>query len=102
MFRREIQERENWRELARQFGFGFHTMYDQPYWDESAYYQFTLEQIERDIEAPTEELHQMCLAIVDEVVRSERLLTQCAIPESMWEQVASSWRRSEPSLYSRL
>ncbi|MCV5343457.1 glutathionylspermidine synthase family protein, partial [Escherichia coli] len=75
---------------------------DQPYWDESAYYQFTLEQIERDIEAPTEELHQMCLAIVDEVVRSERLLTQCAIPESMWEQVASSWRRSEPSLYSRL
>ncbi|NMS64261.1 glutathionylspermidine synthase family protein, partial [Vibrio parahaemolyticus] len=55
MFRREIQERENWRELARQFGFGFHTMYDQPYWDESAYYQFTLEQIERDIEAPTEE-----------------------------------------------
>ncbi|MGY5728106.1 glutathionylspermidine synthase family protein [Vibrio chemaguriensis] len=102
MFRREIQERENWRDLARQFGFGFHSMYDQPYWDESAYYQFTLEQIENDIEAPTEELHQMCLAIVDEVVRSERLLTQCAIPEFMWEQVASSWHRNEPSLYSRL
>lgn len=102
MFRREIQERENWRDLARQFGFGFHSMYDQPYWDESAYYQFTLEQIERDIEAPTEELHQMCLEVVDEVIRSEQLLTQCAIPESMWSQVASSWRSREPSLYSRL
>ncbi|MCA0936890.1 glutathionylspermidine synthase family protein [Vibrio alginolyticus] len=102
MFRREIQERDNWRELARQYGFGFHSMYDQPYWDETAYYQFTLEQIERDLEAPTEELHQMCLAIVDEVVRSERLLTQCAIPESMWSQVASSWQRKDPSLYSRM
>lgn len=102
MFRREIQERENWRELARQFGFGFHSMYDQPYWDETAYYQFTLEQIERDLEAPTEELHQMCLEIVDEVVRSEQLLAQCAIPEAMWSQVASSWQRKEPSLYSRM
>lgn len=102
MFRREIQERDNWRELARQYGFGFHSMYDQPYWDETAYYQFTLEQIERDLEAPTEELHQMCLAIVEEVVSSERLLTQCAIPESMWSQVASSWQRQEPSLYSRM
>ena len=78
MFRREIQERENWRDLARQFGFGFHSMYDQPYWDESAYYQFNLEQIERDIEAPTEELHQMCLEIVDEVVRSERARARLA------------------------
>ncbi len=102
MFRREIQERENWRDLARQFGFGFHSMYNQPYWDETAYYQFTLEQIEQDIEAPTEELHQMCLEIVDEVVRSERLLTQCAIPQAMWSQVASSWQRKEPSLYSRM
>lgn len=102
MFRREIQERENWRELARQFGFGFHSMYGQPYWDESAYYQFTLEQIEHDLESPTEELHQMCLSIVDEVVRCEQLLTKCAIPELMWEQVASSWQRKEPSLYSRL
>ncbi len=102
MFRFEIQERDNWRDLARQYGFGFHSMYDQPYWDETAYYQFTLKQIERDLEAPTEELHQMCLAIVEEVVRSERLLTQCAIPESMWSQVASSWQRKEPSLYSRM
>ncbi len=44
----------------------------------------------------------MCLETVDEVVRSERLLTQCAIPEAMWSQVASSWQRREPSLYSRM
>lgn len=102
MFRREIRERENWRELARQYGFGFHSMYGQPYWDETAYYQFTLEQIEQDLEAPTEELHQMCLEVVDEVVRSESLLMKCAIPEAMWSQVAASWQRKAPSLYSRM
>ncbi len=47
MLRIESKERPHWRTLAKEYGFGFHSMYDQPYWDETAYYQFTLEQIER-------------------------------------------------------
>ena len=53
------------RELARYsrwtIGFDFHTIDSAPYWVESAYYAFTLEQIERDIEAPTAEL-EACAA----------------------------------------
>lgn len=77
-------------------------MYGEPYWDESAYYQFTLEQIERDIEAPTGELHQMCLAVVDDVINSEALLTRFCIPEPYWDFVKESWEQGAPSLYSRL
>ncbi|WP_325895330.1 glutathionylspermidine synthase family protein [Grimontia sp. NTOU-MAR1] len=102
MFRRQIPERPHWRELAKQYGFGFHTMYGEPYWDETAYYQFNLKQIEEDLEKPTEEIHQMCLDVVERVIRSDELLAKFGIPEAMWDLVAGSWRRRDPSLYARL
>ena len=102
MLRIESKERPHWRTLAKEYGFGFHSMYDQPYWDETAYYQFTLEQIERDLEDPTEEIHQMCLEVVDTVIRDEYWLRRFQIPEAMWQNVLDSWQRKEPSLYSRL
>ncbi|MDC9595713.1 glutathionylspermidine synthase family protein [Xenorhabdus anantnagensis] len=96
-----ITERPDWREKAAEYGFNFHTMYDQPYWSEEAYYQFTLNQIE-EIEDATTELHQMCLQVVEKVVNSEELLTKFQIPKHCWEFVRSSWVTSQPSLYSRL
>ena len=102
MKRISITERPNWRESAKEYGFKFHTMYGEPYWDETAYYQFSLEQIENDIEDPTEELHKMCLAMVDEVVRSDALLKTFQIPELYWNKVRDSWENQEPSLYSRM
>ncbi|MBD2783974.1 glutathionylspermidine synthase family protein [Xenorhabdus sp. DI] len=101
MKRISITERPDWREKAAEFGFNFHTMYDQPYWSEEAYYQFTLNQIE-EIEEATAELHQMCLQVVEKVVDSEELLTQFQIPKHCWEFIRSSWVTSQPSLYSRL
>ncbi|MBY5991926.1 glutathionylspermidine synthase family protein [Ferrimonas balearica] len=102
MQRQLIAPRAHWQEQARQYGFHFHTMYDEPYWDESRYYAFTLEQIERDLEAPTEELNQMCLEVVEEVVNNENLMRRFAIPETHWDLVRSSWRMREPSLYARM
>ena len=102
MLRVSHRERPDWRARAEQLGFGFHTMYGEPYWDETAYYQFTLAQIERDIEDPTAELHQMCLEVVDRVVRDERWLRRFRIPEAQWQGILDSWRRRDPSLYSRL
>jgi len=96
------QPRKGWQQLANEFGFHFHTMYGEPYWDESAYYQFTLAQIENDIEDPTAELHQMCLAVTEDVVNSEELLTRFRIPEQHWDLVRNSWQERAPSLYSRL
>ncbi len=102
MLRVGIPPRANWQQMANEYGFHFHTMYGQPYWDESAYYQFTLEQIERDLEAPTEEIQQMCLHIVDVVSKDEELLTKFAIPPDYWQAISDSWQAQEPSLYSRL
>lgn len=102
MLRIQCPERPDWRSLADEYGFDFHTLYGQPYWDETAYYQFSLRQIEDDIEDPSAELHQMCLQVVDRVVNDETLLTKFCIPPSHWDFVRNSWRDQEPSLYARL
>ncbi|MBV1787409.1 glutathionylspermidine synthase family protein [Marinobacterium sp. D7] len=102
MLRIPVQERSDWQQTAVEYGFKFHTMYGEKYWDESAYYQFTLKQIEDHIEDPTAELHQMSLEVVDRVVRSEELMQRFRIPERYWDQVAGSWQKRDPSLYSRL
>ncbi|WP_323159227.1 glutathionylspermidine synthase family protein, partial [Pseudomonas marginalis] len=101
MKRVAITERPDWREKASELGFNFHTMYDEPYWSEDAYYQFTLAQIE-EIEEVTAELHQMCLQVVEKVVNSEELLTRFQIPRHTWDFVRDSWKTNQPSLYSRL
>jgi glutathionylspermidine synthase len=102
MLRRDIAARTNWHDTAQEYGFSFHTIDGQAYWDESAYYQFTLEQIENDIEDPTQELHEMCLHVVDKVVQSQALLNDFCIPDAFHEAVSDSWQAKAPSLYSRL
>lgn len=102
MKRIAVAPRTDWQATAEHYGFRFHSIHGEPYWDESAYYAFTLEQIERDIEAPTAELHQLALSLVGEVVASEALLTRLAIPHFYWDWIADSWRRREPHLYGRM
>ena len=43
-------ERDDWRTTAESAGFDFHTIDGERYWDERAYYAFTLDEIERGIE----------------------------------------------------
>lgn len=101
MQRIDLPERPDWRAKAETLGFTFHSMYGEPYWDESAAYSFTLRQIEDDIEDPTAELHQMCLAVVDDAVRDEETLGKLAIPREHWDMIAESWKTGAPSLYGR-
>ena len=68
MRRQKIKEREDWRSQAEALGFNFHSMYGAAYWCESACYEFTLKQIEDDIEDPSNELEQMCFEIVDQAL----------------------------------
>lgn len=97
-----INERPAWREYAESVGFDFHTFDGEAYWDESAYYQFSLEQIEQDIEAPTEELHQMALSLVPDILADEKKLRLLEVPEQYWDWLAQSWRTEQPHLYGRL
>ena len=97
-----MRERNHWQQKAVEYGFHFHTLYGERYWDESACYQFSLKQIEEDLEDPTAEIHQMCLQVVDQVVASDELMQRFAIPETQWDFVRNSWLQREPSLYARL
>ncbi len=101
MYRIAIAERPGWRRSAEESGFLFHTIDGLPYWDESAYYEFSLQQIEHDLEDPSAELHAMALEIVRRAVRDDEILRRLAIPEPAWGLVAESWRRHDPSLYGR-
>ncbi len=101
MKRISVAERANWRAYAEEVGFNFHTFDGEPYWDETAYYQFSLQQIEDDLEAPTEELHEMTMDMVGDITRSEEMLTQLNIPRDYWSYIWNSWNKGEPHLYGR-
>jgi glutathionylspermidine synthase len=97
-----IQPRPDWQATAARYGFQFHSVNGEPYWDESAYYAFSLAQVERDIEGPTGQLHHMAMSLLDDIVASEALLTRLAVPAHFWDWVATSWRQRQPHLYGRM
>jgi glutathionylspermidine synthase len=101
MQRIPCDERADWRAKAEEAGFNFHTMDGERYWDERAYYAFTLKEIEDDIEAPTAELDAMCRDLVARAVDDETMLRRLKIPERFWTYIAASWKRGDPSLYGR-
>lgn len=96
-----LPERPGWRDKAQELGFTFADMYGEPYWDESSAYQFSLRQIEDDIEDPSTELHAMCREAAAAIVTSEELMDRLCIPEDHRDLVAHSWARSEPEIYGR-
>jgi len=93
--------RPDFARCAAEIGFDFAEIDGEPYWDESARYEFTLREIEEDLEAPTEELGALCRELVGRVATDESVLRKLAIPEHAWELIASSWKNGEPSLYGR-
>lgn len=101
MRRLTLPERPDWRDKAREVGFGFHEMYGEPYWFEGAAYAFSLAEIEDEIEAPTEALHALCMELVSEVVEDEALLRRLAIPEERFALIRESWHSGDRHLYGR-
>ncbi|MGC4779109.1 glutathionylspermidine synthase family protein [Micromonospora sp. CMU55-4] len=69
------------------------------YWDETAAYSFTLDEVLR-LEEATEELHRMSVAAAEHVVARNRY-AEFGIPEWAAEAVARSLRESPPTLYGR-
>lgn len=91
MRRKPVKPRPDWQRRCEEAGFGFHSM-GGTYWDESACYVFTAEQIDV-LEAATEELHRLCLDACEHVVRDNRYRA-LAVPEAFHAYVADSWARS--------
>jgi len=93
--------RPNYASRVQETGFVLHDIDGERYWDESAYYAFSLRQIEEHIEAPSNELAALCVEAAGRIVKDERLLKRLSIPRHAWALIAESWRRQDPSLYGR-
>ncbi|WP_455352536.1 glutathionylspermidine synthase family protein [Streptomyces sp. SYSU K217416] len=74
----------------------------RPYWDESAYYSFSLPEVEA-LEEVVEELHAMCLAAAAHIVAHDRFADLGITDARLARRIAESWRRRAelPSLYGR-
>ena len=100
MQRHRITPRPDWRERARELGFAFAEIAGEPYWDETAAWEFTAAEVDT-LEAATAELEKLCRAAVDHAVRNKRNEI-LGIPDSVWTILARSWERQEASLYGRM
>ena len=102
MRRVPLAPRPDWQDQVERLGFAFHTLDGETYWDETVAYAFTLEQIERDIEAPTDAIEQLCFAFIERAIDDDAALTRLAIPSAQWDLIRESWRRGDRNLYGRL
>ncbi|MFJ2607776.1 glutathionylspermidine synthase family protein [Streptomyces sp. NPDC091279] len=107
MRRHTLTPRPDWQRTVEEQGLVYPlTRYPddslRPYWDESAYYSFTLDEIEA-LEETVEELHALCLAAADHIVTAGRLADLGITDPRVADAVTESWhRRAElPSLYGR-
>jgi len=94
-------ERDDWQATAQAAGFDFHTMDGERYWDERAYYAFTLDEIERQIEGPSGDVHAMCIELVKRAMADESILRRLKIPAACWPIIRESWQRGDATLYGR-
>ena len=79
-------------------GFIFHNL-DGQYWNNQAYYIFSPQQCEV-LKAAAEEVHQMCRAAVEHIVKSCDYEPYALSPEA-FALASDSWRRKDPHLYGR-
>lgn len=98
MERIKTTPRNNWQAAVEKLGFGFHTS-DVPYWDESAYYSFSIDEI-NELEGATAVLWELCLEAVQHVI-DKKLYAQFRIPEKFIPYIEQTWNDDHPAIYGR-
>lgn len=98
MQRINITPRNNWQTEVEKLGFGFHTT-NIPYWDESAFYEFSMSEV-LFIEDCTKELWEMCLSAVQYII-DKKAYKQFGIPEWFIPHIEKSWNEAAPAIYGR-
>jgi glutathionylspermidine synthase len=94
--------RTDWQSKVQAVGLTWHASCDtpgQPYWNESAFYEFTAREVEI-LEAATNELEAMSLKAVQHII-DNKLYTQMGIPARAIPSIERSWEAEPPSLYGR-
>lgn len=100
MFRHRIPPRHDWRERAQSLGFAYAEIAGEPYWDESACWEFSAAEVDV-LDDALAELERLTRLAAEHAVRHDRHAT-LGIPESIWPLLVQSWERQEPSLYGRM
>ena len=101
MRRRTLTPRDRWQERVEKVGLTYHTLADgTPYWDESAYWEFSAREIDR-LEAATNEIQRLALAAGDAILNQNRL-AQMGIPAAAHDAIRTAWNAEPPALYGRL
>jgi glutathionylspermidine synthase len=98
MERRRMTPRPDWRRKFEDLGFHYHSL-DDLYWDESACYRFTADEIDM-LEAVTAELHEMTRAAAAHVIE-RRAFGRYALADWFVPYVTDTWKAGAPSLYGR-
>lgn len=101
MERIEFKERADWQQIAERESFPIYRMDGEPYWDETHAYKFSLAEIEENIEAPTNELVEMCYTVVDHVIENPELMHKLAIPSGYHDAIRKSWNDQDRDIYGR-
>lgn len=99
MERRRCAPRPDWQARLEETGFDFHSV-GGTYWVEDAYYAFDEAEIDR-IEQAVDELHGMCLQLVDETV-ARGDYQGFGLSATATALVERSWRAREPAVYGRM
>ena len=93
--------RSDWQDCVARVGLTYHTLADgSPYWDESAYWEFSSAEIDR-LEAATAEIQRLALAAGDVILNQDRL-AQMGIPSAAAPAIRAAWNNEPPALYGRL
>lgn len=97
MQRLTLEPRPGWQASVAELGLLWHSDADGPYWDESAAYALSMEQVET-LETATEEVHRLYLEAGDAIVRDDLLMASCGIPGTYHRAVREAWQRRGPAL----
>ena len=96
----DITPREDWENRVCKLGFDFFEVsQNYPYWVEDRYYQFSREEIEQ-IDAASEQLHDMCISAIEHVFRND-LLDRFGVPRQYHRLLRHSWETDKTYLYGR-
>lgn len=99
MQRESLTPRPNWIEKVERLGLGFHTVNDQPYWNESAAYRFDESEIQT-LESATLEAYRLCLEAVEWVIQN-RAYDRLGIPPEAHGVIEQAWEQDPPAIYGR-
>jgi glutathionylspermidine synthase len=99
MHRHLCQPRPDWRQRVESVGLSYHSHENAPYWDESACYEFSADEVDR-LERAAGTLHCLCIDAAEQVI-ARGWWDRLGIPEIAIPAILRSWERDDFSLYGR-